>query len=322
MFRKILLTLVTLVVVAVAALAVFVMSRQNLKFDAPYPKVAASTDSAVVERGHYIVRTVAPCASCHGDPKQLEANMAGEEVPLSGGFLFDIPPGKVYVRNITPDPETGLGRASDEAIARALRFGVGSDGRALLPFMEMQGLSDEDLVAVVSYLRTQAPVHNLVPAHSYTPLGKALKATLMANPIGPKETPPAVSPRGANLENGRYLVESVALCWSCHTQRNDATGELSGPRYGGATGFVETSDPGHVWAPPNITSDPTTGKLGAMTEDEFVTRFRAGRLLPGSPMPWQAFSRMSEEDLRAIYLFLKSVPPVTRDVGPPVTNAK
>lgn len=322
MFRKILLVLVGLIVIAVAALAAFIMSRQSLKFDAPYPKIAASTDSGVVARGHYIVRTVAPCASCHGDTTKLAANMAGEEVPLSGGFYFDIPPGKIYARNITPDPETGLGRVSDEAIARTLRFGVGHDGRAIFPFMEMQGLSDDDLVAVVSYLRTQAPVHNLVPAHALTPLGKALRATVLANPVGPSETPPAVSPRGATLENGRYLVESVALCWSCHTQRNEQTGELSGPRFGGATGFTEVTDPGHVWAPPNITSDPTTGRLGAMSEDQFVTRFRAGRLLPGSPMPWQAFSRMSEEDLRAIYLYLKSVPPVTRDVGPPVTNAK
>jgi len=95
-----------------------------------------------------------------------------------------------------------------------------------------------------------------------------------------------------------------------------------GPRYGGATGFKEPADPGHLWAPPNITSDPTTGRLGQMTEDEFVTRFKAGRLLPGSPMPWQGFSRMDEDDLRAIYRYLKTVPPVTRDVGPPVTNAK
>ena len=67
----------------------------------------------------------------------------------------DIPPGEFHARNITPDTETGIGQFSDGAIARALRHGVGHDGRALLPFMELQGLSDEDLVAVVSYLRSQ-----------------------------------------------------------------------------------------------------------------------------------------------------------------------
>jgi len=321
-FRKILLTLVALIVIAVAGLAIYVFSRQNLKFDVPYPNVAASTDSAIVERGRYVVRVVGPCSVCHGDTTQAAEMMAGGEVPLTGGYHWTIPPGTIYARNITPDDETGIGRFKDEAIARALRHGVGHDGRALFPFMEMQGLSDEDLVAVVSYLRTQPAVHNVVPAHTFTMLGKVLKATVLANPIGPKETPPVTSPRGATVENGRYLAESVSLCWACHTQRNEATGELTGPRFGGATEFKEASDPGHVWSPPNITADPTTGRLGAMTEDQFVDRFRAGRLLPGSPMPWQGFQRMAEDDLRAIYRYLKTVPAVTRDVGPPVTNTK
>lgn len=321
MVRKILLALLGLLVLVIVVCVVFVASRQHLRFNPPFPAVTASADSAVVARGHYVVRNVVNCASCHGDPAQVEVAMAGTDVPLSGGYTWDIPPGKIHARNITSDAETGIGRFSDGAVARALRYGVGSDGRALLPFMEVQGLSDEDLVAVVSYLRSQPPVHNLVPMHEYTPLGMVLRATMLANPVGPKETPPQVSPHGATVENGKYLVESVALCWACHTQRDEKTGQLVGPRFGGATGFTEASDPGHVWAPPNITSDPSTGRLGQMTEDEFVTRFRAGRLLPGSPMPWQGFMRMDEDDLRAIYLYLKTVPPVTRDVGPPVTNA-
>ena len=321
MVRKILLAVLGLLVLVIVVCVVFVASRQHLTFNPPFPAVAASTDTAVVARGHYLVRNVVNCAQCHGDTTRREAAMAGEDVPLSGGFTWVIPPGAIHARNITPDPETGIGRFSDGAVARALRYGVGHDGRALLPFMELQGLSDEDLVAVVSYLRSQPPVHNLVPMHQYSVLGKVVKATVLANPVGPKETPPKASPHGATVENGKYLVESVALCWGCHTQRDMRTGELVGPRFGGATGFLEPADPGHVWAPPNITSDPSTGRLGQMTEDEFVTRFRAGRLLPGSPMPWQGFSRMNEDDLRAMYQYLKTVPPVTRDVGPPVTNA-
>ena len=322
MFRKILVTLVTLIVVVVMGFAVFVGARQHLKFDAPYPEVAASGDSSVIARGRYLVRDVVNCASCHGDTSRRADLSAGEDIALSGGFRWDIPPGAIYARNLTPDTATGLGKVSDRAIARALRYGVGHDGRALLPFMEVQGLSDEDLVAVVSYLRTQAPVRNPVPAHRYSLLGKVVKATVLANPVGPKETPPTASPHGATVENGRYLVESVALCWACHTQRNEATGALVGPRFGGSTGFLEPGDPGHSWSPPNITSDPTTGRLGKLTEDEFVARFRAGRLLERSPMPWQGFRRMSDDDVRAIYRYLKSVPAVTRDVGPPVVDVK
>jgi mono/diheme cytochrome c family protein len=320
--RKILLALAGVVLLAIVACALFVASRQHLKFNPPYPQVAASPDTAVIARGHYVVRNVVNCASCHGDTTQATANMAGADVPLSGGFTWDIPPGKIHARNITSDAETGIGRFPDGAVARALRYGVGADGRALLPFMELQGLSDEDLVAVVSYLRTQPPVHHLVPMHEYTLLGKVVKATLLANPVGPRGTPPKVSPHGATVENGHYLVESVALCWACHTQRDQKTGALVGPRFGGATGFLEPGDPAHVWAPPNITSDAATGRLGNMSADDFVARFRAGRLIEGSPMPWQGFQRMSEEDLRAMYLYLKSVPPVSRDVGPPVANAK
>jgi mono/diheme cytochrome c family protein len=244
--------------------------------------------------------------------------MNGEDVPLSGGFRFDIPPGQFYAPNLTPDVETGLGTVSDNAIARALREGVGHDGLALLPFMEMQGLADDDLQAVVSYLRTQAPVRNSVPPHQYTIIGKVIKATVLANPVGPSTPPLAQSPRGASVETGRYLAESVALCWSCHTERNMMTGAITGPRYGGTTGFTEVYDPEHSWSPPNITNDPETGRLGSMSEDQFVTRFRQGRLIPLSPMPWQAYSRMAEEDLRAIYRYLKSIPPVKNDVGPPV----
>jgi hypothetical protein len=139
---------------------------------------------------------------------------------------------------------------------------VGSDGRVLLPFMELQGLSDEDLLAVVSYLRSQPPVHNLVPAQEPNLLGRIVKATILADPVGPRETPP------------------------------------------------------------NITRGPTTGRLGHMSADDFVARFRAGRLIEGSPVPWHGFQRMSDDDLRAMHLSLMSLPPVTRDVGPPVATAK
>ena len=241
--RKALIVLGSLLLIVVVGGAVFVGARQNLTFDPPYPKVVATTDSAVIERGHYVVRVLAPCAACHGDPTQRAANASGAEVPLSGGFAFDIPPGKFYVRNLTPDPETGLGNVPDSAIARALRYGVGHDGRALLPFMEMQGLSDDDLTSVVSYLRSQAPVRNPTPPHYFNALGKVVKATALANPVGPSSTPPSTAPRGASVETGRYLSESVSLCWACHTERSRMTGVLTGPRFGGTTGFTEADDP-------------------------------------------------------------------------------
>ena len=186
----------------------------------------------------------------------------------------------------------------DSAIARALRYGVGYDGRALLPFMEMQGLSDDDLQAVVSYLRTQAPVRNPVPPHHFNTARQGRESDRAGEARRPVSAAASAISARPSVETGRYLVESVALCWSCHTQRSQMTGAMTGPRFGGTTGFTESDDPSHTWSPPNITSDPETGRLGKMTEDQFVARFRQGRVIPGSPMPWQAFSRIAEDDLR------------------------
>ena len=144
-------------------------------------------------------------------------------------------------------------------------------------------------------------------------------ATALANPVGPKEAPTQASPHGATVETGRYLAESVTNCWACHTQRDMKTGALVGPRFGGAH-MADDNNPKRMWAPPNLTNDPATGRLAKLSEEEFVARFRQGRVLPGSPMPWQGFRNMDEDDLRAIYRYLKSLPPVANDVGPPYVD--
>jgi mono/diheme cytochrome c family protein len=318
MIKRLLVGFVVLVAVIFAAAAFYIASRQNLRFDhTPYPHLAFNSDSATIARGHYIVRVMAPCAACHGDPNQYQAYQAGDETPLSGGHKFPIPPGNFYVRNITPDAETGVGNFGDSTIARALRYGVGHDGRALLPFMEMQGLSDEDLAAVVAYLKSQPPVHNVVPNHEYNLLGKVVKATVLANPVGPHATPPAVTPHGPTVENGKYIVESVALCGACHTQRDMSTGAFTGQMFAGNSSFEDEMMPGRTWHPPNITSG---GRLASLSEDQFIARFRAGRAIPGSPMPWQAFQKLEEDDLRAIYRFLMTVPKSTLDQGAPFVD--
>src|SRR3954463_7587188 len=117
MLRKIMIAAGSVLAVILLCGAVFVSTRQHLRFDdTPYPDVVASTDSAVIARGRYIVRDVAPCAGCHGDPAQRAAYASGADVPLVGGFAFDIPPGTFYTRNLTSDSASGLGSVSDKAI--------------------------------------------------------------------------------------------------------------------------------------------------------------------------------------------------------------
>ena len=322
LIRNAFLTLAALVALVLIVGGLYVAARQHLVFDAPYPAVAASADSAVIARGRYLVRHLADCGDCHGDPARRPAYLQGEEIALSGGREWQIPPGRFRAPNITPDRETGIGRMTDGAIARALRYGVGRDGRALLPFMEMQGLSDQDVAAVISYLRSQPPVANVVPPHQYNLLGMIVKATVLAKPVGPKGAPPSLAPAGPSVESGRYLAENVSNCWACHTQRDMNTGAIVGPRYGGTTGFTDDFDPQRSWSPPNITAGATTGRLARYSEEQFMARFRAGRAIPGSPMPWQAFGGMSDDDLRSIYRFLRSLPPIEREVGPAVVEKR
>ena len=128
----------------------------------------------------------------------------------------------------------------------------------------------------------------------------------------------ATTPVGADgapsLERGRYLVESVAGCGDCHTDRNRKDGAL----YSGGEPLESALDPEHLYVPPNLTPDPKTGRLSGWNEATFVRRFRAGKAYAHGLMPWGAFGRMSDDDLRAIYRFLKSVPAVEHASGPPV----
>jgi mono/diheme cytochrome c family protein len=159
-------------------------------------------------------------------------------------------------------------------------------------------------------------VSRRVPPHDLNFLGKAVMAFAI-KPIGPVSTPPAESPpAGTTLERGEYLVTAVAECADCHTQRSMVDGHVTGARLAGGSPFEAEGHPDMLVVPPNLTPDPKTGRIASWSEDQFVARFRQGKLIPGSPMPWNAFARMTDDDLRAIYGYLRTVPPVEHDPGP------
>lgn len=299
MIRKVLLGLAAALVLIVIVLAIAIGMRWDRRFEAPYPALAASKDSAVVARGRYLAYGPAHCSDCHTAPADYASLAIGSSPALSGGGEFPIPLGTIRVPNLTSDSATGIGRRTDGEIARILRYGVRADGRSAIPFMEYHELSDADIVALISFLRSRPAVHNPVPDHGLNILGKAVMAFAI-KPIGPTGNPPAESPPSApTLERGDYLVTAVANCAGCHTQRSMVTGAYTGPRLAGGT-------PMEGLVPPDITGD-STGRAAMWTEDEFVARFRAGVRIPGSPMPWQAFKRITDADVRAIYRYLRSV---------------
>ena len=112
----------------------------------------------VLERGRYLVYGPAACAYCHVVREQWPALARGEMLPLTGAHVFPLPFGRIYSANITPDPETGIGRRTDGELARILRYGVRADGHVAVPLMEYQDMADEDLVAVISFLRSRPAV--------------------------------------------------------------------------------------------------------------------------------------------------------------------
>ena len=103
----------------VLGVTITVLARQHVKYDRPYPAITASSDSNVIMRGKHLVFGAAHCADCHSKSNADSLLKLGQDVPLTGGFCFELPVGKIYSRNITPDKETGIGKLTDAEIARA-----------------------------------------------------------------------------------------------------------------------------------------------------------------------------------------------------------
>ena len=327
MIKKILLVVVSLIALVVVGLFLYVNMSWDKKYDWPAPALKTTTDSTVIARGKYLVTGPAHCNSCHiaGFAEMVDSDK-GMDIALSGGLMFPMGPiGKIYTRNLTSDKKTGLGRFTDEQIFRMMRHNIRPNGVAslsvLMPFWKM---ADDDMIAIVSYLRTLAPVEKEIPEPEWTMMGKAVRT--FSTTFKPIEKPdaPAVAPAMApTIERGEYLSRYVANCVGCHTQRDLMTYEATGPEFAGGMEFepwpemhrflnVDTT----LWLrTPNITPDPGGVLVKYKTADEFIARFRQGRVIPFSPMDWGPFSRMTDEDITAIWMFLNSLQPVKNDVG-------
>ena len=308
-FKKILKWTGIILLLLVIVLTATVMLRQNLTYARPYPAITASADSATIARGKYIIFGPGHCADCHTTKNNDSLIDLGKEVPLSGGHLFELPVGKLYSKNITPDKETGIGNYTDAEIARALRYGVHPDGRAVFDFMPFHNVSDEDMTAIISYLRSQKPVVNKVPAHDLNVLGKVINAFLI-KPVGPVGEPAVSVKPDTTAAYGEYVAISMAGCYNCHTQR-DLSGQFTGEPFAGGNeieGFIT----------PNLTPD-SSSRIFGWSKKNFVDRFRMKKVIHNSPMPWNSYRRMNDNDLEAVYHFLQTVKPVK---SKPVNNIK
>jgi mono/diheme cytochrome c family protein len=304
-FKKILKWTGLVLLFIIVSLTITTAARQNLKYNAPYPDIKASTDTAVINRGRHLVFSTAHCINCHYNGNADSLIELGQDVPLTGGFEFDLPVGKIYSKNITPDMETGIGKRSDAEIARMLRYGVRPDGTAVFDFMPYHNTSDEDLTAIISYLRSQKPVYNRVPDHKPNILGYVVKA-YMVKPVGPTGEVPKTVTRDTTAAYGKYLAMDVSECNGCHTKR-DMTGAYIGEPFAGGNDID-----GYIT--PNITTD-SSSRIFGWSKKNFIERFRMGKLIPKTPMPWNSFKGMTDDELTAIYNYLRTVKPVKTETG-------
>ncbi|HLF63235.1 MAG TPA: cytochrome c [Saprospiraceae bacterium] len=327
MLKKILLGLLLVIVVAVVGFLAFVMLSWNKKYDIPYPDLHVSTDSAVIARGQYLVNGPAHCISCHvSGVDDLIKSDKGEPVALKGGVRFPMGPlGAIYPRNLTPDKTTGLGQYEDGQIFRMMRHAVKPNGTATLSLMmPFWNMADDDLVAIVSYLKSLGPVQNTVPEPEWTFMGKVIRSISPTfKPILNPEAPAQAPPMAPTVERGEYLARFVCNCVGCHTERDLMTYEAIGPEFAGGMEFepfvelhkalnIDTT----LWTrTTNITPHPNSTLSRFKTKEEWIARFRQGRILPHSPMDWGPFSRMSDEDLEALYIYLNSLEPVDKEIA-------
>lgn len=296
---------------------VYVYSFYPPHYDAPQVQLTASSDSLVIARGKYLVYGPAHCAECHvkadrTNLTQLEKDMA--TMPLSGGTVFTLPGGVIYSANLTPDKETGTGRYTDSELARIIRYGVKPNNELIFPFMAYSGVSDEDLTAIVSYLRSVEPVNVKLPERDFGFAVKAISLLFLDEPLLIKENIPKSVVRDTSVAYGEYLSNSVSGCNTCHTKINEITGEPIGPLFGGGGRTPSITEEPGVWVySPNLTQDPT-GKIYSWTAEQFIARMKAGRGVQESIMPWEAFKSYSDDDLKAVYKYLMSVDPVSNEV--------
>jgi mono/diheme cytochrome c family protein len=300
--------LVGVLLLLVIILAVYVQLAWDRPVKRAAPQMTAPMDEGTIARGEYLYKYSLNCWGCHGS----EGSSSPDE-PQAGGLEFDV------TNIVTPDSETGIGAWTDGELVRTLREGLDPEGHLLFPIMEAEwwnGLSDEDALALVAYMRSLPPVLKEVPDSQLSFTAKALIALGVLKPMPPTTAPVTAPPSGATAEYGEYLIYHASTCVGCHTPRNPNNGQfdLTQPFAGGVFPFPEE---GFSTTGSNLTPDPATG-IGNWTEEQFMIAMRTGLRPDGTVMlpfmPWPSYNHWSEDDLRAVWLYLRTLVPIVHEI--------
>jgi mono/diheme cytochrome c family protein len=260
---------------------------------------SASAQAADAARGRYLVEGIAGCGNCH-TPNGPTGKVAG--MNLAGGLVEENKAFRAVASNITPDRETGIGAWTDAEIGRAIREGISRDGRVMgppMPFELYRALSDDDLAAIIAYIRTVPAVRNAPGKSEYRiPLSPSYGPTVENVPSPPRTDPVAY---------GAYLAGPVGHCVECHTPFG-ARGRDWNQLGKGGQAF---EGPWGVSVARNITASREHG-LGAWSDAEIERAIRSGvskdgrKLYP--PMGYAYYEKISADDMKALIAFLRSIP--------------
>jgi mono/diheme cytochrome c family protein len=290
------------------------------------PRMRVASDRKVeatpekLARGRYLAESVAVCFHCHSQADKTLFGMPPKPGTVGGGGMCMGPeddiPGTMCASNLTSDPETGLGQWTDGELIRAIREGVSRDGRPLMaamPYGFYREMSDEDVEAIVAYLRTLPAIRSSLPATRFDfPFN--LLVRFMPQPLEQPVTAPA---RSDTVAYGRYLL-TLGRCAECHTPTR---GPLAGQQLAGGREVWLDKDVAVRSA--NLT--PHATGIGGLSREGFIGLFQrhvrpeARREVPwrlNSAMAWMSYGGMTEEDVGAIYDYLKTLPPVDNAVIP------
>ena len=284
------------------------------------PKAVASDDSVknVFEKGKYLANHVALCIHCHSQPD--DTKYSGPIIPGTeggGGYAFTPGhgiPGTVYGRNITSDAETGIGNWTDAEVLKAITQGISKNGDTLFPLMPYatyNHMAKEDLLSILAYIRTLKPIRNKVKQRELmVPIAMAYPAPALQTSIDNNKKPPETD----KIAYGGYLT-AFASCGDCHTPMTEKGSDMDRQFAGGHVFNLET----FKVTTANITPDTATG-IGKWTEEMFMAKFIPYReeknynFIAGKTntiMPLNMYAGMKDDDLKAIYAYLKTVKPVT-----------
>jgi len=269
---------------------------------------AQTSNKKLIADGQYIFALAGGCA-CHTVPDQTHH---------AGGRAFPVPFGRVYSTNITQDKETGLGSWTDQQIHDSMVKGTRRDGSRILPVMPYEGYSgmaQEDLKALIAYLKTLKPVKKPTPdLESWLPLMRSLGTPLYLKVFGRFSNSPALAPK-SGVERGRYLVNHVSLCGDCHTPRNI----LGAPNHSLYLAGADAKSGPLGEEVPNITPDKETG-IGEWTREDIAELLISGtkpdldnvqglmyEVIQGTS---HGYKDMKRDDALAIADYLKSIPSI------------